>query len=290
MKYANKIQCIHLFPHSGTNLPPDFRKYLQISEKSKKLQKVVEDNRDIGFDELIDEIVKTPGRKKNSAIFKYARYFLDPNRLDVSDQMPEKPYRGKNFFKLSHNQKVKLAQKYIIPWQKKVMELARTHLHCIVVHWHSFDVYAGGYSTVKLGGNGHKYLRPLAQVFTRVDAKKNSLKCLFPCLEDKVYVARLIPKKMVDPIRALLKKRLTPYTKYPNVRVEKDFPFITHGYQKGQRLYSPSLPNLIHLARGNKRIPQLVVEIRKDVLRSRSGRKAVIDAVDECIHLLTHKS
>lgn len=291
---------IHVVPHSGTSVPPEYLAGLRDDGAAlSDLAALVVQNTDLGTGYVAQALARSlmdadpRGPAVYVAHFGVSRLFLDANRRSPADQVPLEPYvgSGAEYRDFLREHGAGLRADLLLPWLDAVNALIRAHPAAVVFHHHSFDV-------TSLADRVHdlapKQFRPFAETFWARPAADGT-----PA--DEPDAAGLAPRPVIRAVAAAIESHLG---RHPHVtrgtaadetdgtgdgptgatdpgppRVGTDHPLVAPPMPFAGALAAPDEPA--------DRPWHILYEVRRDLMASPDGARAWLDAVAHIIDTVT---
>lgn len=273
-------KAIHIFPHSGSQIPVEF---LDREISINDLDIAVQANRDVGFEKIIEELLKS---KINKVFYyPYSRVFCDINRLKIEHITPDEIFTGHRVPRLSLTEKQSIVKKYVYPYQEQILKTVQENPNAYVFHWHSMDTFNRGTHTV-LQSNTESSMRPIMQIFNRVDCYKKEFSSFFNISDlPELVESNLLSNDMINKFRELFSTTLINNALYKNqLKITIDDPYVVCGIHDGRQVSMPMLVNYIHIATNEPIDKHIAFDIRKDCLNEKSQfeiLKIIIDFINK---------
>jgi hypothetical protein len=233
----------------------------------------------------------------NSAFMQYAhpRVFLDVNRVKDEDIMRKIPYRGVRALdpKRIDEAREEMIPALVHPWQRNAMQLVVDNPAAIVVEPHSMDVYEKGYSPLTAKQNGvhgteRKEIRkrPPIMVCEMTDIRPEDHKVYGLEGGPDITDVRLLPKEVIDGVLKILTDKMSKYIPEGEGGAVLDNPYKLNATNKetGERMFTGTLASLLALAgrQLNGKAPiQLVIDVRKDIIRKKAAQRDLAEGILE---------
>ena len=260
------FKAIHIFPHSGSQIPQEF---LNREVSLEDLDLAMQANRDTGFEFVVEELKKIENHKV--FYFPYSRAFCDINRLRLEHITPDKIFTGHVVPRLTRDEKQQIAEKYVFPYQQEILRTIQANPDAYIVHWHSMDSINKGIHTVPQAAASGS-MRPILQLFSKIDCYKQEFVNYFDTQNIPELVnCNLLSSDMIKQLSNSLREVLNKNSLYKEKsEVTIDDPYVLSGEMNGQQISMPMLANMLHAAMNFPIDKHIAFDIRKDCLNQKS--------------------